>query len=640
MIKDKTNVKKKNDKAKKMPKKALTKKKLEEKVEENVDNKMEEDEEMEVDHNSEMESSSPPTKEKAKTKRKVDPKDADNEEPVKKKKSNNQGKTDEEKKLEREKQKKTREERRKKDKGSSDIFTLGQESKKIWEELRREDCPENKKLELCDRLYATVKGNISKIIFAHDTVRVIQCLMALGDEKIRESLFQELKGEMIPIIKSKYASFFALKLIKYGSKEQRAQVVQSWTGKIPELMKHKIANAVVECFYNDYANATQRNAMLQEFCGPEFKAFKENDIRNVTDLIAKHPDKRKDICFHLFNNTTTLINKGCYNHSLVHTVIYNCLKVVKDKERSELIEQLRDACVHVLHSHDGARLSMFCLWHGSAKDRKAIVKSFKTYIAKICSEEHGHLVLLAVFDAVDDTKLVGKAILGEMAEHLPEILGNKFGQKVVSYLFAPRSKTYFHPDVLEILKSGDGNANSKKDAEIRWNELAVEAAGKFMIKHLVENIKDFLFNNQLTLLLGAILNGERKNVNVEDVLKVLAMEAAIPFHSDDDEPNIVENTASHILLKKTIQKDKVRLENEGSDVSKTFSFMILENLNDESLDGWLNCNRGSFLIVLMLELENDEIKQKVQEKLKNWNKTLKKQTTKGGQVLREKLGMK
>lgn len=40
-----------------------------------------------------------------------------------------------------------------------------------------------------------------------------------------------------------------------------------------------------------------------------------------------------------------------------------------------------------------------------------IVKSFKTFVAKICQEEYGHLVLLALFDVVDDTKLVQKAIL-------------------------------------------------------------------------------------------------------------------------------------------------------------------------------------------------------------------------------------
>ena len=78
---------------------------------------------------------------------------------------------------------------------------------------------------------------------------------------------------------------------------------------------------------------------------------------------------------------------------MVHTVIYNYMQLLNKqiarkqemmsgneyqmdfksraaKSRSELIAQLRDACVHILHTHDGARLAMNCLWHGTKKDRK------------------------------------------------------------------------------------------------------------------------------------------------------------------------------------------------------------------------------------------------------------------------------
>ena len=40
-----------------------------------------------------------------------------------------------------------------------------------------------------------------------------------------------------------------------------------------------------------------------------------------------------------------------------------------------------------------------------------VIKTFKTYVAKICKEEYGHMVLLVVFDVVDDTTLVNKIII-------------------------------------------------------------------------------------------------------------------------------------------------------------------------------------------------------------------------------------
>jgi len=45
------------------------------------------------------------------------------------------------------------------------------------------------------------------------------------------------------------------------------------------------------------------------------------------------------------------------------------------------------------------------------QDRKVIVKSMKSFVVKIANEEFGHLVLLAAFDVVDDTKFVQKVIL-------------------------------------------------------------------------------------------------------------------------------------------------------------------------------------------------------------------------------------
>ena len=46
----------------------------------------------------------------------------------------------------------------------------------------------------------------------------------------------------------------------------------------------------------------------------------------------------------------------------------------------------------------------------------------QTYVEKTCHEEFGHLVLMGIFDTVDDTKLVGKAILGEITENFKKVI--------------------------------------------------------------------------------------------------------------------------------------------------------------------------------------------------------------------------
>ena len=53
-----------------------------------------------------------------------------------------------------------------------------------------------------------------------------------------------------------------------------------------------------------------------------------------------------------------------------------------------------------------------------------------------------------------------------LAEKAAEKSAEK-ARKVFTFALVGRDKTFFHPDVLENLAKGDGNANSKKDADIR-----------------------------------------------------------------------------------------------------------------------------------------------------------------------------
>jgi len=542
----------------------------------------------------------------------------------------------------REKQKKDKSERRTKklkEKGVElDVYNLGMEAKKIWEELRDEDKMkenEQKKVKLASELHALVKGNIKKIIFAHDTVRVVECLMAMGDEAVKESIFQEMKEDIVEMSKSKYASFFAHKLLRYGSKEQRAHTIKALMGKVAKLMKHKTAATVVELAYNDYADAATRNSMLQEFLGPEFRLFKEPTVRTVGELIAKHPEKKEEIIKNMGANVEVLIQKGTFNHSLVHTVIHNYLAVTEGKRRSDCIESLRNSLVHMAHSRDGAMAAMYCLWHGTAKDRKAIIKSFKTFIEKTCYEEFGHMVLMAIFDTVDDTKLVGKAVLGELAECLTKVMQDKYGLRVVKYLFAGRESAYTYPDAIEIMKKGDGNENSKKEMGVRRSEL-LESIAPAVLKWLASHLQSGLFIPPTTITFTCLLNHLPASQQLSDVWTLLAEEASKPFIQGDDMPNIIENTASNMLLKKVILKDKERKERG----EQLFSQVLLDTVDSAGLEAWVSCNRGAFLLLHCWETGVEEVQTKVKALVTPLIATLRRQAkskSKGAELLLSKI---
>jgi len=513
-----------------------------------------------------------------------------------------------------------------------DVFDIGVKAKKVWEEVRREDCPEEKKVKLVQELHSLVQGNIKKIIFAHDTVRVVECLMAVGSEDIRDKMFVELKDDVLEMSKSKYAHFFVQKMLKYGNKEQKGIIFKKMEGQIARLMKNKTAGHVVETVYNDIASGPQRVSMLQEFLDNEFMHFKDLEVKTVPDIIAKYPLRKADCVKNLHRNVEVLIRKGAYNHSLSHTVIYNHMLVAEPKARSETIEMLRDALVHMAHSREGAYAALHCVWHGTAKDRKAIIKSFKTFMLKTAQEEWGHTLLLAIFDSVDDTKIVGKAVVGELMETPEELFTNKFGVRVLKYLFCGRDTKYVQPDLINILVKGDGNEHSRKPAAQRRKEL-LEVAAPPVLEYIVKKFPDNLYDPPTTITLTAIINSCPPSEHLSKLFNALAKQAAKPFAKEDSNPNIIENSGSSMMLKKIIAKDKERKE-AGEE---TFSSHILKHLEEEGTESWLRVNRGCFLLLNLWDTEIEEVRSSLKEKIHPYTTILKRQDTAGANLLKQKL---
>jgi pumilio family protein 6 len=75
---------------------------------------------------------------------------------------------------------------------------------------------------------------------AHDTCRVIECLVQYGNENHRNGVFNELKDNLVELSKSKYARFMIKKLLTYCDKEQKDTVVRAFTGRSVKLIKHSV----------------------------------------------------------------------------------------------------------------------------------------------------------------------------------------------------------------------------------------------------------------------------------------------------------------------------------------------------------------------------------------------------------------
>jgi len=75
-----------------------------------------------------------------------------------------------------------------------------------------------------------------------------------------------------------------------------------------------------------------------------------------------------------------------------------------------MIEVLREHLVHMLHTHDGSRVAMMCLWHGTAKVRDTLSRC-------VCGMEQPRWVTLYLTGAMVSVHVVcGMVFVGWTVE--------------------------------------------------------------------------------------------------------------------------------------------------------------------------------------------------------------------------------
>uniref|UniRef100_A0A674E4P1 Pumilio RNA-binding family member 3 n=1 Tax=Salmo trutta TaxID=8032 RepID=A0A674E4P1_SALTR len=483
-------------------------------------------------------------------------------------------------------------------------YQIVSRAKQVWEMVRRKDCDKEKRIKLMKELQELVKGKIKTIAFAHDSTRVLQCFIQFGTDKQRQEVFDELKGQCV------YRR-------SHRSKEQVAGVMVGFKGKVRQMLRHSEASSVVEYAYNDKAILSQRLMLTEELYGTTFQVFKSAVCPTLEKVLEANPDKVNGILEEMKQILTPMATKW--------------VLLIKPPMAVEMTEE---SVVYMAHTHDGARVAMHCLWHGTPKDRKVIIKTMKTYMEKFAMGEFAFLVLIAAFDCIDDTKLVKQAVLSEILASLPDVITNKNGKKVLLYLLSPRDPAHLLPEIIQVLEKGDGNAHSKKDVALRRKEL-LEAVSPHLIQHLCDHARTMAMDKASSVTVSDILGSAIGDLHP-------AMEAVAELAADDFTPggvegqlHMAEHPAGHLVLKWLIEQD-TKMKEVGRE--ERFSRVLLDKVGMDKLKTWAAVNRGAIVLCSLLNSADETVAEEVREALKAYTPELQKiQNCKGVEVLLEKL---
>ncbi|RMZ88663.1 hypothetical protein DV736_g4112, partial [Chaetothyriales sp. CBS 134916] len=304
-------------------------------------------------------------------------------------------------------------------------------SKKLWEKLRiKSSVSKEERAKLVEELFGIVTGRVKDFVFKHDSVRVVQCALKYATSQQKKGIARELRGSYKELAESKYAKFLVAKIVMIGN-EERDWVVGEFCGHVKRLIRHPEAGWIMDDIYRGIATKEQKARLLREWYGPGFVIMNvEGPVTaDLSKILEDHPAKRGPIMAHLKEMTNQLVQKKSTGFTMLHDALLQYFVNCKlgSPEHTEFLDMLKDdddgdLFKNLAFTKDGSRLVCLALAHGNAKDRRTILKCFKTHIKALAGDVHGYHVLLAAYEVIDDTVMTAKAIF-------PELLNRDMEQK-------------------------------------------------------------------------------------------------------------------------------------------------------------------------------------------------------------------
>ncbi|KAJ2957959.1 hypothetical protein NQZ79_g6437 [Umbelopsis isabellina] len=509
---------------------------------------------------------------------------------------------------------------RKSNKPGYEILT---EAKKVWEKLRRGDIKRDEKQKLMKEIMEMIEGRVGDLIFKHDASRIIQTCLKQGNSAQRNIIAGELTGHYLVLSKSMYGKFIVNKVLEYCH-TYRDTVLSELKPQARKLIRHKEASSCIESFYSQHANAQQRKALLAEFYGPEFTLFskhnKDANVKSIDEFLEEHPEKKDAILRYMSETLSGCTDKGTIGNSIIHKALYEYFIRADEKGIHNMMEHLKDQLAEIVHTKEGAQVAMLCIAYASPKDRKHIIKVLKPFLTKIAQDEFGHLVIISLFDIVDDTVLVSKAVLGEMTKSMTSLLQDKFARRVYLYLLVGRNTKYFHPTTIQMLAGNDEvrSKTSKKDPEVRSKEL-LTATSPSMIEQVAENAGELMREKMSSQAVREIMlhTVGDKTAAIDAILKLSA-------ENIEKENHIVEHRFANRVLKALIKADTAEASDDKAVEPLGFAPKFFDTIQDHIVH-FATSQGGSFVILSLAEEEST--KAKTLKALKPHKAELKKAAT-------------
>jgi pumilio family protein 6 len=547
---------------------------------------------------------------------------------------------------------------RKAAKPNSDIIAR---SKKIWERLRRKShVPKEERKELVNELFTIINGRVRDFVFKHDSVRVIQCALKYANMEQRKNITKELQGDLRSLAESRYGKFLVAKMVVEGDMETRDMIVPEFYGHVRRLINHPEASWIVDDIYRQVASREQKNAMLREWYGAEFALFHRKpaakdplaagteETAELAKILEANPEKRRPILQYLHQLINSLIQKKMTGFTMLHDAMlqyFLALPAGSEEQRAFLDEMLGDIDAeseggggdlykNLAFTKNGSRLVCLALAHGTAKDRKLLLRVFsKETVDMMAFDPNAKNVLVAGLEVPDDTtmttKVIYRELLGEKIDDKEERL-NKLESVVgdlnarmpllfpiagpAKWLITKDSDKALMEEVFEIRKT-----SSKKAPELRRKGL-IDYMSKALLELITERTSNLVQSTTGCQFISEALlelSGDKEAAKSA----IAALAAGDPTAED----HIANQAAAGRMLKTLVLGgafDPATKSVKLAEPRLGFAATLWPVIKSDVL-AWA-CSASSFVVVALTESEDVpvDVKKEVMAALKKGKKQL------------------
>lgn len=365
-----------------------------------------------------------------------------------------------------------------------------EEAKKVWEEARKTELSAEERAPLLAKLFDLLGKKLQAVVLRHEASRVVQTMLKYGTAEQREQIAEALTPITCELALSHYGKYLLMKLLRYGVKDVRVQVIRHMQKKMAKLLTNKESAHVLEYIFSELTGK-RRLAFMKELYGPAFAVFynpqlaagaaasSDQDELSLVELIRGSTDKslQRMTVQHLELLMSRMLHKGppIIEFSILHKLMRDYFTLIDDRRRRDFAGELREMAVHILHTTDGSWLAAQAVRYATPKDRKVLVRQLKGYVGRAASEEHGHVVIMACLTFVDDTVLLAKNVVKALVDPtssmaLPssddpeDVASSRPKQPLLHYILdryarlcllqimAPGSASYFSPTERELMQ--------------------------------------------------------------------------------------------------------------------------------------------------------------------------------------------